>query len=233
MSYEEEEQYGGFAISREKEKISWNHGVVSEEEAQKRLRQRRGTSDEMTMTFMERKSFLLREVDKFTFVLSVLTNGRYGHHVLELGDDRNFRERDADHSLGKSLAKAARGIIASVGLSNAKPVECGAADKKKTAASSAVRRISALWENQSGSNLAYQESSIGAIDKAEPPGASDDWWAGKMGKASVANSILQVCLYVHVHVCVLRDKTKDRGRGARINKYVIDLLAVFYSDTSS
>lgn len=159
----DEASYDQLVISREKVKCKWFHGVIGEDEAQKRLKSRRGTGDEMTQTFIERKTYLLREIDKFTFALSVLTNGRYGHHVLELCDDMSIRERDDDRNLGKSLSKAGRGIITSVGLATALPVS---------------RPRGSLDRQGATTNGAYVH-------------VSHEWWSGKLDKSAVSNAVLQ------------------------------------------
>ena len=75
------------------------HGACDEEEAEDRLRTRGDGGLSLTMTFIERKFYLVREgvTDRFVS-LSVLFEGKYVHHTLMYGANHKWKE----HGKGKS-----------------------------------------------------------------------------------------------------------------------------------
>ena len=94
--------------------LMYFHGACDEEEAEDRLRTRGDGGLALTMTFIERKFYLVREgvTDRFVS-LSVLYEGKYVHHTLMYGANHKWKEHGKHKSppLAMKLEKSIKQLL--------------------------------------------------------------------------------------------------------------------------
>ena len=107
------------ATDAERDNIAWFFGSISEEEAESILRSQIGTTSKSDEDIMTRRVYLLREVDQFTVVVSVLHNGAYAHVIMDLDLDMVWTERvasGADTLLSDRFAESVIQVLERHGL---------------------------------------------------------------------------------------------------------------------
>eukprot|EP00041_Stephanoeca_diplocostata_P039441 m.1625628 g.1625628 ORF g.1625628 m.1625628 type:complete len:2691 (-) comp25395_c0_seq1:2497-10569(-) len=190
------------SLTAQADEMEYNHGRIDEDEAEIRLRELvEGMAVELT--FPERRTYLVREIDPRTIVMSLLCNGSYGHHVLEFCDDMSWRERGKDDvTFGTSLTDAVGALLDSLALQDLIPIPCAPEMKSINSQSTSRSEITRGpyshakigTEKDQGDLPSVTTKGLGRsgstkAEQAADAAAKQRWWAGDLPKSAVRAAV--------------------------------------------